>query len=51
MQNIYACFVAYAKAFDKVKHENLTQILRQLNFDDKDVRLVTNLCQDQTVIT
>ena len=40
---IYLCFLDYTKAFDKVKHDNLFQILEKLNTDGKDLRLVRNL--------
>ncbi len=49
MQNdIYARFIDYTKALDKVKHKNMLKILRDLQFDGKDIRLVTNLYLDQT---
>ena len=50
MQNdIYACFIDYTKAFDKVKHEDMLKILRDLQFNGKNIRLVINLYLDQTV--
>ena len=41
--DIYLSFLDYTKAFDKVKHDNLFQILKKLNIDGKDLRLVRNL--------
>ena len=41
--DIYLCFLDYIKAFDKVIHDNLFQILEKLNIDGKDLRLVRNL--------
>ena len=35
------------KAFDKVKHDNLFQILEKLDIDGKDLRLVRNLYWEQ----
>ena len=45
--DIYLCFLDYTKAFDKVKHGNLFQILEKLDIDGKDLRLVRNLYWDQ----
>ena len=35
--DIYLCFLHYKQAFDKVKHDNLLQILEKLNIDGKDL--------------
>ncbi|CAF2034053.1 unnamed protein product [Rotaria magnacalcarata] len=45
--DIYLCFLDYTKAFDKVKHDNLFQILEQLDIDGKDLRLIRNLYWNQ----
>ena len=42
------CFIDYIKAFDKVKHEELLQILQCLDLDGKDLHLIRNLYWDQT---
>ena len=47
-KDIYLCFIDYSKAFDKVKHEELCQILEKLDIDGKDLRIVRNLYWDQT---
>ena len=50
MQNdIYACFINYTKAFEKIRHEDMLQVLRDLLFDGKEIKLVINLFWDQTV--
>ena len=46
-KNVYMCFIDYEKAFDKVRHPELVKILRNLNLDGKDIRLITNLYWDQ----
>jgi hypothetical protein len=43
----YFCFLDYTKAFDKVKHVNLFQILEKLDIDGKDLRLIRNLYWNQ----
>jgi len=46
-QNIYAVFIDYVKAFDKVRHNNLLNMLKAINIDDKDLRLICNLYREQ----
>ena len=40
---MYVCFIDYAKAFDRVKHENLIKCLKEIGLDGKDIRVITNL--------
>ena len=42
-QNIYLCFIDYSKAFDKVRHEELLEMLQELDINGKDLRLIRNL--------
>ena len=42
-KDIFAIFIDYEKAFDKVKHEEIMKDLRTLQVDDKDLRLLRNL--------
>ena len=46
--DLYLCFIDYAKAFDKVKHEHLFEFLQNLDIDGKDVRLIRNLYWEQS---
>ena len=48
VQHVYLCFIDYAKAFDKVKHEDLFEFLQNLDIDGKDLRLIRNLYWEQT---
>ena len=49
MQNdLYISFIDYTKAFDKVQHKNLFNLLEGLNLDGKDLRLLRNLYWEQT---
>ena len=47
-KDIYLCFIDYSKAFDKVRHEDLFNILSGLNIDAKDMRILTNLYWEQS---
>ena len=42
-REMYVCFIDYAKAFDRVKHENLIQCLKEIGLDGKDIRIIANL--------
>ena len=44
-KDLYLCFIDYSKAFDKVRHEKLFNILEHLDIDGKDLR---NLYWDQS---
>ena len=42
-KEIYACFIDYAKAFDRVQHHEMISCLERTGVDGKDIRLITNL--------
>ena len=42
-KDIYACFMDYSKAFDTVRHEPLINLLKAMDVDSHDVRLLRNL--------
>ena len=42
-KEMYICFIDYAKAFDRVKHEKLIDCLKDIGLDGKDIRVITNL--------
>ena len=42
-RDLYVCFIDYTKAFDKVTHKNLMQILNNLDLNGKDLRLIQDL--------
>ena len=46
--DLYLCFIDYSKAFDKVRHEKLFNILEHLDIDGKDLRVIRNLYWDQS---
>ena len=46
-KNLYVCFVDYEKAFDKVKHEEILKLLRDIHLDGRDLRLIQNLYWNQ----
>lgn len=42
-KELYFCFADYEKAFDRVKHVDLSRMLEQLDSDGKDLNLIRNL--------
>ena len=46
-KDVFMCFIDYEKAFDKVRHSDLIEILQNINIDGKDIRLITNLYWNQ----
>jgi len=40
---VYACYIDFKKAFEKVKHYKLHQLLVRRNIDSDDVRIISNL--------
>ena len=46
-KNIYFCFIAYAKVFDCVDHNQLWKILKEMGIPDHLTCLLRNLCAGQ----
>ena len=46
-ENIYFCFIDYAKAFDCVDHTKLWKILQEMGIPNHLTRLLRNLYADQ----
>ena len=38
--DLYLCFIDYTKAFDKVKHNKMLEIMNGINIDGKDLRII-----------
>lgn len=46
--DVYACFVDYQKAFDRVRHGTLVEILNKIGLDDRNLKIIVNLYWGQT---
>ena len=46
-KDVYICFIYYAKAFDKVQHETLYEVLQELDINGNDLELIKNLYWQQ----
>lgn len=46
-QEVHVCFVDFEKAFDKVRHDKLKQILESKNIDTRDLQIILNLYWNQ----
>ena len=42
-KDVHLCFIDYTKAFDRVRHVNMVEMLADLQIDGKDLRLVKNI--------
>jgi len=47
-KDVFACFIDYEKAFDRVQHDKLVDMLRGVGLDDRDIRIIKNLYWNQT---
>ena len=43
-KDLYACFIDYAKAFDRVKHSEMVAALARTGIDEKNIRIITEGC-------
>ena len=46
-RDIYLCFIDYEKAFDRVKHTHLIQMLEDINIDKNDLNIIRKLYWSQ----
>lgn len=46
-QPVYMCFIDFEKAFDKVRHNKLIEILKRTGIHDKDLQIIKNLYFNQ----
>ena len=42
-KDIYACFIDYEKAFDRVHHESMINCLKDIGLNGKDIKVIANL--------
>lgn len=47
-QDVFLCAIDFEKAFDKVRHGKMLQLLKKSGIDDKDIRVIANLYWGQT---
>ena len=47
-KDLYLCFIDFNKAFDRVRHKRLLDMLQSLDLDGKDIRLIKNLYWNQS---
>jgi len=42
-KDVYVCYIDYVKAFDRVRHRPLMEMLESLDLDGQDVELIKNV--------
>ena len=47
-RDVYACFIDFSGAFDRVKYTVLVKIMKEVDLDSRDVRIIANLYWNQT---
>lgn len=47
-KTIYLCFIDYTKAFDRVRHDKLMELMRKTGIPNHEIRLIANLYWRQT---
>lgn len=46
-KDVYLCFIDYEKAFDRVRHQQMLEILQRVGLDNRDLRIIANLYWNQ----
>ena len=46
-RDVFMVFIDHKKAFDKVRHQDLSKMLEKVQIDDKDLRVIRNLYNEQ----
>ena len=49
-KDVYNCFIDYTKAFDKVRHGKLFDLIQQLEMDGKDIQPLQKLYWEQSAV-
>lgn len=47
-KDVMICFIDYEKAFDRVQHLKIVQVIKRLDIDQKHIRCIENLYWNQT---
>jgi len=47
-RDVFACFINYGKAFDRVHQSKLVKMLYQTQLDSRDIRIIENLYWGQS---
>jgi hypothetical protein len=49
-KKVYACFIDYEKAFDRVNHEQLVRILQSIGLTEVDILIIIRLYWEQEAV-
>ena len=47
-RDVYVCFIDFSKAFDRVKHTELVEVMKEVGLESRDVGIISNLYWNQT---
>lgn len=48
--DVFACLIDYKKAFDRVRHDQMIDVLKKTGMDGKDLRIIANLYWNQSAV-
>lgn len=48
--DVFACLIDYQKAFDRVQHDKMVDILKRIGMNPKDLNIIKNLYWNQTAV-
>ena len=48
--DVFACLIDYKKAFDRVRHEQMMEVLKRTGNDGKDLKIIANLYWNQSAV-
>ena len=49
-KKMFICFIDHTKAFDRVKHNKLLEVLEKYDIPQEEIRLISNLYWNQTAV-
>lgn len=49
-KDIFVCLIDYQKAFDRVKHDKMVEVLKKIGISEKDLQIIVNLYWNQTAV-
>ena len=49
-KKMFICFIDYTKAFDRVKHNKLIEVLGKYDIPQEEIRLISNLYWNLTAV-
>uniref|UniRef100_A0A8D8S118 Craniofacial development protein 2 n=1 Tax=Cacopsylla melanoneura TaxID=428564 RepID=A0A8D8S118_9HEMI len=49
-KDVFLCLIDYQKAFDRVKHDKMVEVLKKIGISERDIQIIVNLYWNQTAV-